>query len=45
MENNQENQALIAELRPEQVLQTEELTQMGITPVLTADGKVCIKRE
>jgi hypothetical protein len=44
MENNAENQKLIEELRPEEVLQTEELTQMGITPELTEDGKVRIKR-
>ena len=44
MENNSENQKIIEELEPEQVVQTKELTDMGITPELTEDGKVRIKR-
>ncbi|KAL7336255.1 hypothetical protein PS15p_201613 [Mucor circinelloides] len=44
MENNPENQKLIEELKPEQVVETEELRQMGIVPELTQDGKLRIKR-
>ncbi|KAK4513121.1 Protein-tyrosine-phosphatase [Mucor velutinosus] len=44
MENNPENQKLIEELKPEQVVETEELKQMGIVPELTQDGKLRIKR-
>ncbi|KAG2231458.1 hypothetical protein INT48_007531 [Thamnidium elegans] len=44
MENNLENQKLIEELQPEEIVQTKELDEMGITPELTEDGKVRIKR-
>lgn len=44
MENNLENQKLIEELKPEEIVQTKELDEMGITPELTEDGKVRIKR-
>lgn len=44
MENNPENQKLIEELKPEQVVETDELRQMGIVPELTHDGKLRIKR-
>lgn len=45
LENNPENQKLIEELKPEQVVETDELKQMGIVPELTQDGKLRIKRE
>lgn len=45
MEGNLENQKLIEELRPEEVVQTEELDQMGLVPELTEDGKVKLKRK
>lgn len=45
MENNLENQKIIEELKPEQVVQTDELTEMGITPELLEDGTVRIKRK
>jgi hypothetical protein len=44
MENNLENQQLIAELEPEQVVETEELKQMGLKPELTKEGKLRVKR-
>ncbi|KAI8967820.1 spinocerebellar ataxia type 10 protein domain-containing protein [Mycotypha africana] len=43
MENNPKNQAIIAELRPEEVVQSKELDDMGIVPELREDGKVHIK--
>lgn len=44
MENNLENQKLIAELQPEKVVETEELRQMGLKPELTDNGKLRVKR-
>ncbi|KAI8636280.1 spinocerebellar ataxia type 10 protein domain-containing protein [Parasitella parasitica] len=44
LEHNPENQKLIEELRPEQVIETDELRKMGIVPELTQDGKLRFKR-
>lgn len=44
MEDNIENQKLIEELQPQEIVQTEELKEMGITPELMQDGKVRIKK-
>ncbi|KAI8997722.1 spinocerebellar ataxia type 10 protein domain-containing protein [Pilobolus umbonatus] len=44
MENNRENQELIAELQPQEVIQSEELTRMGLTPEIMKDGKIRINR-
>ncbi|CEI94918.1 hypothetical protein RMCBS344292_09120 [Rhizopus microsporus] len=44
MKDNIENQKMIEQLEPQQVEQTDELAQMGITPELLKDGKVRIKR-
>ncbi|KAI7908156.1 spinocerebellar ataxia type 10 protein domain-containing protein [Cokeromyces recurvatus] len=45
MENNIENQKIIEELSPQEVVQTKELSEMGITPELTQDGQVIIKKK
>ncbi|KAG0760662.1 hypothetical protein G6F57_009073 [Rhizopus arrhizus] len=44
MKDNIENQEVIRELEPQEVLQTDELDRMGITPELLKDGKIRIKR-
>lgn len=44
MKDNIENQKMIEQLEPQQVEQTDELAQMGITPELLKDGKLRIKR-
>ncbi|RCI02178.1 hypothetical protein CU098_002950 [Rhizopus stolonifer] len=43
LENNTENQQFIQELEPQQVIQTKELTEMGIQPELK-EGKISIRR-
>ncbi|KAG1443318.1 hypothetical protein G6F56_010714 [Rhizopus delemar] len=44
MEDNVENQNVIRQLEPQQVLQTDELTRMGITPELLKNGQVRINK-
>lgn len=44
MENNTENQKEIEELQPQEVLQTDELKEMGLSTELMQDGKVRIKK-
>lgn len=44
MEDNLENQSLIAELQPQEIVQTEELKEMGLSTELMQDGKVRIKK-
>ncbi|KAI8367093.1 spinocerebellar ataxia type 10 protein domain-containing protein [Blakeslea trispora] len=44
LENNPENQQIIQELEAQEVVQTDELNQMGIRPELTEDGKIRIKK-
>ncbi|KAI9483386.1 MAG: spinocerebellar ataxia type 10 protein domain-containing protein [Benjaminiella poitrasii] len=45
MEDNMENQKIIEELSPQEVVQSDELDKMGIMPELTQDGKVIIKKK
>lgn len=45
MENNVENQKLIEELQPQEIVESKELSEMGFKPELTPDGKVRIKRK
>ncbi|KAI9251950.1 spinocerebellar ataxia type 10 protein domain-containing protein [Sporodiniella umbellata] len=44
MKDNAENQNVIHQLEPQQVLQSDELTKMGITPELLNNGKVRINK-
>jgi hypothetical protein len=44
MEENDENQALLAELKPIEAVQTDELSQLGLTPELLESGKVRINK-
>ncbi|KAI7887247.1 spinocerebellar ataxia type 10 protein domain-containing protein [Mucor mucedo] len=44
MEGNTENQKLIEELQPQEILQTDELKEMGLSTELMQDGKVRIKK-
>lgn len=44
MEDNLENQSLISELQPQEIVQTEELKEMGLSTELMQDGKVRIKK-
>lgn len=44
MEENDENQTLLAELKPIEAVQTDELSQLGLTPELLESGKVRINK-
>lgn len=44
LEDNVENQELIAEMKPLEAVQTDELAEMGLRPRLI-DGKVKLERD
>ncbi len=44
-ENNQENQAVIASLKTQDILASEELERLGLQAKLEANGKVTISKK